>query len=78
MAVLTVEQRDVATAVRRAANEVTKHLSEIDWEQRRYEIAKDVLCAWYASARTDGIGRDVQDAVLVADELIKQLKGGEQ
>lgn len=48
------------------------------WEQRRYEIAKDVLCAWYASGRTDGLEMDINDAVRTADELIKRLKGGEQ
>lgn len=47
---------------------------KIDWEQRRYEIAKDVLCAWYASGRTDGLEMDINDAVRTADELIKRLK----
>lgn len=78
---MTIEERDTAVAMRRAANEITKHFNEpktIDWEQRRYEIAKDVLCAWYASGRTDGLEMDINDAVRTADELIKRLKGGEQ
>lgn len=50
----------------------------IDWEQRRYEIAKDVLCACFASGRTD-CNSTVDYAVSVADELISVLKeGGEK
>lgn len=50
------------------------HVTPAQWEQRRYEIAKDVLCAWYASGRTDGLEMDINDAVRTADELIKRLK----
>lgn len=49
---------------------------EIDWEQRRYEIAKEVLsgsleCLYRANV--DG-ERIVANAINIADELIKQLK----
>lgn len=49
---------------------------EIDWEQRRYEIAKDVL-AGLVSAHQSGLTDAVYDsleAIEYADELIKQLK----
>ena len=43
----------------------------IDWEQRRYEIAKDVLayCATYK-----GDFNAVKHAVVLADALIEELK----
>lgn len=48
----------------------------IDWEQRRYEIAKDVL-ACRATTNTFEIRMDdaVHQAVRCADALIKRLKG---
>lgn len=42
---------------------------EIDWEQRRYEIARDI----YANDSTNSI--TAAGAVSCADELIKALKG---
>ena len=61
-----------------ALREYISSRGAIDWEQRRYEIAKDVLCACFASGRTDGINT-VDYAVSVADELIMVLKeGGEK
>ncbi|WP_065218054.1 MULTISPECIES: hypothetical protein [Butyricimonas] len=44
----------------------------IDWEQRRYEIAKDVLTACVDPFHY--IDKDVSRAIQCADELIKQLK----
>ena len=61
----------------------TKYFSEaqskeIDWEQRRYEIAKDILTAWCTNPdRGTGLGIQKNDsaaAVRYADELIKALK----
>lgn len=54
---------------------------EIDWEQRRYEIAKDVMSGWAAS--TEGLpARDltitVDYAIEIANELIRQLKAQEK
>ena len=52
---------------------------EIDWEQRRYEIAKDILTAWCSNQdRGTGLGiqkNDSEAAVRYADALIKALKG---
>ena len=61
----------------------TKYFSEaqskeIDWEQRRYEIAKDILTAWCSNSdRGTGLGipkNDSAAAVRYADALIKALK----
>ena len=53
---------------------------EIDWEQRRYEIAKDILTAWCSNSnKGTGLGipkNDSASAVRYADALIKALKGG--
>lgn len=44
----------------------------IDWEQRRYEIAKEVLAASFATAIE---GKEyVHSCVQIADMLIKELK----
>ena len=52
---------------------------EINWEQRRYEIAKDILTAWCSNPdRGTGLGIQKNDsaaAVRYADALIKALKG---
>lgn len=31
----------------RVTNDIWQEQTTIDWEQRRYEIAKDILAAWY-------------------------------
>lgn len=59
---------------------------EIDWEQRRYEIAKEMLphVKYYQRYRTDGLlhnltmEESVKEAVLYADALIAELKKGGQ
>ncbi len=48
-------------------------MKEIDWEQRRYEIAKDVLCS-YALKYDSGKKLMAQCAVECADALIEELK----
>lgn len=69
-----------------AAKKYLNESKEPDWEQRRYEIAKDVLpmimrieCI---AARDEGLdGGNIEftdcakDAIAAADELIKVLKG---
>lgn len=46
----------------------------IDWEQRRYEIAKDITCA-YMQAHSNIPFTDIADvSVTFADKLIVQLK----
>lgn len=48
---------------------------EIDWEQRRYEIAKEVL-ANIPVNYPESLDTKVYVAVMRADALIKELKGG--
>ena len=48
-------------------------MKEIDWEQRRYEIAKDVLCS-YVIKFDNGNKWMAQCAVECADALIEELK----
>ena len=75
MTQIDLELKSIAKS---ALREYISSRGAIDWEQRRYEIAKDVLCACLASGRTDGINT-VDYAVSVADELIMVLKeGGEK
>ena len=57
----------------RAGNPVKNYTKNIDWEQRRYEIAKDVL----STLVSDPILADCEipsEAVRYADALIKELK----
>lgn len=48
--------------------------NEPNWEQRRYEIAKDVMCAMLSNPELDGRGKFAVYSVEMADELIAQLK----
>lgn len=49
----------------------------VNWEQRRYEIAKDALCANISThpSSITATEHTVLLALNVADELIEQLKG---
>lgn len=51
----------------------------IDWEQRRYEIAKDVLSSSFSTPMEGtSIISYVRSCVQIADILVAELKGGEQ
>lgn len=51
----------------------------IDWEQRRYEIAKEVLASSFSTPMEGtSILSYVRSCVQVADILIEELKGGEE
>lgn len=65
---------DVARSTIRMNNAVTDHLQEIDWEQRRYEIAKEILP--YCVEKSHSILAKVcaSSAVAFADALIEELK----
>ena len=78
MARLTKEKRNGTAA--------TTHKT-IDWEQRRYEIAKDMLCAIYMDEGNEkrstepgivferqSFGSNAWKAVRYADVLIEELK----
>lgn len=47
---------------------------EINWEQRRYEIAKDVFCHHMLDSQVPTTESKVQIAVELADRLIEELK----
>lgn len=48
-------------------------MKEIDWEQRRYEIAKDVYCI-RQTHYLDSNKKMAEVAVIAADALIEELK----
>lgn len=51
----------------------------VDWGQRRYEIARDAICAYLSSyggnLYSSTPDAHIKCAIGYADELIKQLKG---
>lgn len=55
---------------------------EIDWEQRRYDIAKDAMNSILTAPVVDGVNPNpsVEDiatfSVRLADAIIEELKGG--
>ena len=56
--------------------------STIDWEQRRYELAKEAMNGFLSAPVVDGVNpnpsfKDIATfSVRLADVLIKELKGG--
>lgn len=84
-AIWTKEERPVVFLVKETPEEILAmpdiEASEkvIDWEQRRYEIAKDVMAAIYTRPNVKGILLNISHIVNAADALIDELKkGGEK
>ena len=54
--------------------------TQIDWEERRYEIAKEIMAAFLSNSNVavhgDSAETHASDAVLYADALIAELKKG--
>ena len=48
----------------------------IDWEQRKYEIAKDITAAIYTRPNVRGTLLNYNQIVAAADGLIRELKKG--
>ena len=48
----------------------------IDWEERRYEIAKDIMAAIYTRPDKRGTFLDYNGIVAAANGLIRELKKG--
>ena len=70
---------ELKSMAKSALREYISSRGAIDWEQRRYEIAKDVLCACFASGAEDRLSHDIDGSVYIADALIKKLReGGEK
>ena len=70
---------------RMSSNETCSHFiykTIIDWEQRRYEIAKEALNGLIAAPVVEGVdpippmATIARDAVKIADCLIEELKKG--
>lgn len=81
MALTNIEQETLA-ALKRAANKCVNDKKGIDWEQRRYEIAKQCLSEIYPKVHGESLSIEgdiewsTEISIMLADELIKQLKGG--
>ena len=45
---MTIEERDTARAIQTIARELKKPI-EIDWEQRKWELAKEIFAAGFNS-----------------------------
>lgn len=69
---------ELKSMAKSALREYISSRGAIDWEQRRYEIAKDILSAMFHQPKPY-IKRqeDIDFAVKVADILIEKLKKGE-
>lgn len=77
MSGLTRIEMDYMRAVE-SINRKMKDQREIDWEARRYEIAKDAMCAIITSPHLEWeSGKHLAElSVDFADALINELKGG--
>lgn len=66
----------------KVADDMWQEQTTIDWEQRRYEIAKDILSAWYSNSdrmmRQGTPQTSSAEAVEVADALIEELQKQEE
>ena len=58
-----------------AMPDIEEGIKTIDWEQRRYEIAKHILSKTFILGSPNG---SANNAVRFADALIEALKGGEK
>lgn len=78
---MTIEERNTARAIQDIAKELKKP-PKIDWEQRRYEIAKEMLAAFLSNSCNNVYGgtpeHQAKDAVKYADALIAELKKGKE
>ena len=59
-----------------AMSDIEEGSKAIDWEQRRYEIAKDITAAIYTRPNVKGTLLNYNQIVAAADGLIRELKKG--
>lgn len=72
---MTQIELETMHAVKNAAREYVSKSNNIDWEQRRYEIAKDYAIRLLLAQWFDGEAEDASKcAVMFADKLIDELK----
>ena len=82
--IYTKEERPVGFLVKETPEEILAmpdiETTEkvIDWEQRRYEIAKDVMAAIYTRPNVKGTLLNISQIVNAADALIDELKKGSE
>ena len=62
-----------------AMSDIEEGNKTIDWEQRRYEIARDIAAAIHTKPNVSGTLLNYSQIVAAADRLIRELKkGGEK
>lgn len=72
---MTVIEQDTMHAIQSACRKYTNSKKEIDWEQRRYEVAKDLFVRMCVGEYSYHFSHsDVESAVEMADALIEELK----
>ena len=72
--IMTILEQETMNAVKNYCNSK----ANIDWEQRRYEIAKSVLQGLFASDNQSSYEELASYAVAQADALIIELKKQKQ
>ena len=58
----------------RANKAIADHLENIDWEQRRYELAKAAMQGYLASSMSTTVKHLAESSVIMADAIIDELK----
>ena len=59
-----------------AMSDIEEGDKTIDWEQRRYEIARDIAAAIHTKPNVSGTLLNYNQIVAAADRLIRELKKG--
>ena len=59
-----------------AMSDIEEGNKTIDWEQRRYEIARDIAAAKHTKPNVSGTLLNYNQIVAAADRLIRELKKG--
>ena len=70
---MTQLEAETLTAIKRAANKI----AGIDWEQRRYELVRDILPTIIRVNNNPDSNEDelINIAIKAADKVIEKLKG---
>lgn len=73
---LTQIEHETLTAVKKTATALNKKITTIDWEQRRYELVKDVLPSLIQVNADTSMSEEaiINLAVSTADKVITLLK----
>ena len=73
---LTQIEHETLTAVKKTATALNKKITTIDWEQRRYELVKDILPSLIQVNADTSMSEEaiINLAVNTADRVITLLK----